>query len=469
MRRRAIPALTVCLLTCAVVAAQQAPIPTADELSGRPFAIQKTWVIGGVGDWDYLTIDPVARQLFIAHGKTVQVVDIETGTIAGIVGGFHQAHAVVLDDQGSFGYATDGAEKPIPVVDPAAPWQGVKFTFAGGVAIFDRRTFDGVASILTRASLRALAFEPTTGLLFALGTDLATMPAPEPDVRRRPNPRFPQRTAPPPPISQPASPCGTTSPHSSDRLPESLISIIDPEKRVELAEIRVCGQLGMVASDGEGGVFVNFTTLNMAARIDAAGLLELLGPRARARPNYVDVAGHQYLYNDAPELDWREQTKSGAGSGDVLPQLRRFSLGECREPHGLAVDGKLRRLFVGCNNMKMNVLDSISGAPVASFTVGPGTDSIAYDAGRGLIFTANGGGYGSVSIIRQHLTDSYSVIQNLPTMQQARTMAVDPSTGLVYLVTTLFGANLRNPPRQGIGTLKVNPVEGSFQVLVVGN
>jgi hypothetical protein len=191
------------------------------------------------------------------------------------------------------------------------------------------------------------------------------------------------------------------------------------------------------------------------------------GRRDSAKPNYI--ADTQYIYNDVPELDWRDQTKAGAGFGDVLPQLRTFSLGECKEPRGLAVDGKLRRLFVGCNNMKMNILDSVSGAPVASFVVGPGTDSIAYDAGRGLIFTANGGGYGSVSIVRQHLTDSYAVIQNLPTMQQARTMAVDPSTGLVYLVTTLYGAKLDHPPSNGIGTLKLNPIDGSFQVLVIGN
>jgi len=40
---------------------------------------------------------------------------------------------------------------------------------------------------------------------------------------------------------------------------------------------------------------------------------------------------------------------------------------------------------------------------------------------------------------------------------------------LVYLVTTLYGANLKTPPMNGIGTLKMNPVDGSFQVLVVGN
>jgi len=106
---------------------------------------------------------------------------------------------------------------------------------------------------------------------------------------------------------------------------------------------------------------------------------------------------------------------------------------------------------------------------MTELTIGPGADAMAYDASRGLIFTANGGGYGSVTIIRQHLTDSYAVIQNLPTLQQARTMAVDPSSGLVYLVTSLYGADLRNPPANGIGTLKLNPVGGSFRVLVIGN
>ena len=48
-------------------------------------------------------------------------------------------------------------------------------------------------------------------------------------------------------------------------------------------------------------------------------------------------------------------------------------------------------------------------------------------------------------------------------------MAIDRSTGMVYLVTTLYGANLSNPPMNGIGKLQLSPVNGSFQVLVIGN
>ena len=126
-------------------------------------------------------------------------------------------------------------------------------------------------------------------------------------------------------------------------------------------------------------------------------------------------------------------------------------------------------MFAACANHEVESDGlPIRALSIAALTIGPGADAIAYDAGRGLIFTANGGGYGSVTMVRQHLTDSYAVIQNLPTMQQARTMAIDPSTGLVYLVTTLYGAKLDHPPMNGIGTLKLNPVDGSFQVLVVG-
>ena len=59
------------------------------------------------------------------------------------------------------------------------------------------------------------------------------------------------------------------------------------------------------------------------------------------------------------------------------------------------------------------------------------------------------------------------MIQNLPTRQRARTLAVNPASGEVYLVTDLLGVNLAESG--GIGTLRTAPVNGSFQVLVVGN
>jgi DNA-binding beta-propeller fold protein YncE len=112
------------------------------------------------------------------------------------------------------------------------------------------------------------------------------------------------------------------------------------------------------------------------------------------------------------------------------------------------------------------VLNTITGATLATLTTGPGTDAIAYDPSRDLIFSANGGGYGSLTVIQQDAnTDSYAVTQILPTRERARTLAVDPSTGDVYLVTDFNGVDLATPG--GIGTMKMTPISGSFQVIEI--
>ena len=137
------------------------------------------------------------------------------------------------------------------------------------------------------------------------------------------------------------------------------------------------------------------------------------------------------------------------------------------------MDGTHARLFAACDNQKMEVLNSGTGEVVATLPIGPGTDAIGYDSNRGLIYTSNGGGVGSMTVIRQDVNDSYAVIQELPTSQRARTLAVNPLSGEVYLVTNLMGFDLS---KKGVGgsthTLPVvesQAVTGSFEVLVVGN
>ena len=103
----------------------------------------------------------------------------------------------------------------------------------------------------------------------------------------------------------------------------------------------------------------------------------------------------------------------------------------------------------------------------ATLPIGPGVDAVGYDADHGLVFTANGGAEGSMTIIRQDVTDTYAVVQTLPTRQRAGELAVDPSTGAVYAVTDYLGVNLEKPG--GIGTLEQTPVKGSFQVLKISN
>src|SRR6516165_5826839 len=142
------------LAVSTIAAAQQlTPVPPSPTATpSHPFFITKTWVVGGVGDWDYLTIDPAANKLFIAHGPNVQVVDVVSGAVAGTVKGLRQAHAIVLDRDGAHGYVTDGP--------------------ANMVRVFDRTSFEVVASIPTGPSPRSMALDPVSGLLFVVGAPL---------------------------------------------------------------------------------------------------------------------------------------------------------------------------------------------------------------------------------------------------------------------------------------------------------
>jgi DNA-binding beta-propeller fold protein YncE len=397
--------LAVCLLTGAALSAQ---IPPPTQLPGSPFSVKKTWTIGGSGNWDYLAMDPKASQLFIAHGTLVQVVDVTTGVLAGQVTGFREAHAIALDDNGEFGYISDG--------------------LADEVKVFDRRTFQVVASIPTGPTPRSLALESQSGLLFVMCAEPATANPPNPAPSTRPNAAH----KPPPP-----------RPPARNSELQTSITVIDVQSRQSIATILMPGRLGFSQSGGSGEVFVNLVDRDSIVRLDAVAIGSMLHSQTSANPS----------------LDWSRGGHS---------EMRIFSLsGGCHEPGSLAVDSHHQRLFAACGNMKLAVINALTGEVVTTLPTGPGTDAVGYDADRGLIYTANGGANGSLTIIRQDVTDSYSVVQNLPTRQRARTLAMNTATGEVYLVTDMLGVNLAQPG--AIGTLRTTPVNGSFQVLVIAN
>ena len=84
---------------------------------------------------------------------------------------------------------------------------------------------------------------------------------------------------------------------------------------------------------------------------------------------------------------------------------------------------------------------------------------------RGLVYSSNGQD-GTLTILHQDSPDSYSVVQTVPTKRGARTMALDPSTGKVYLVTADFGP--RPAPTADNPRPRPPILPGTFTVLVVG-
>ena len=85
----------------------------------------------------------------------------------------------------------------------------------------------------------------------------------------------------------------------------------------------------------------------------------------------------------------------------------------------------------------MAIVDYDSGKVLGLAAIGDSPDAAGFDPKRGLAFSSNGGD-GTLSIIDAG-KPGFPSVQTVKTEKGARTMALDKSTGRVYLVTAQFG------------------------------
>jgi DNA-binding beta-propeller fold protein YncE len=182
--------------------------------------------------------------------------------------------------------------------------------------------------------------------------------------------------------------------------------------------IKLEGKPEFAASDGKGEIFVNIEDKSLLDAID---------------PNKLEV-----------KASW--------------------PLAPCQEPSGLAIDRKNRRLFAGCDNKMMAVVDADTGKVIATPAIGEGVDANGFDPGTGLAFASCGEGV--LTVVKEESPTKFTVVQNVSTQQGARTMALDEKTHNVAVVTAKFGPppapTADNPhPRRTI-------LPDTFVVLVYG-
>jgi YVTN family beta-propeller protein len=190
------------------------------------------------------------------------------------------------------------------------------------------------------------------------------------------------------------------------------LSVIDPSTDKVVGTIALSGKPETAVSDGAGKVYVNIEDKSSISEVD--------------------------IKNLKVEKTW-----------PIAP-------GE--SPSGLSIDRKTHRLFAGCDNKMLIVLNDQTGKVVATPAIGNGCDGTAFDPELNYVYSSNGDG--TLTIIKEVSKDKFEVVDNVPTKRGARTLALDPTTHTVYLPTADFGAPLagqRRPPM----------IPGSFQVLVV--
>ncbi len=196
----------------------------------------------------------------------------------------------------------------------------------------------------------------------------------------------------------------------------------------------------------------NDATVIDAAAESVVGTIALPG-----RPEFAATNGTGMLYVNIED-------KSELVAIDVKTDAvtATWPLAPCEEPSGLSIDAAHHRLFAGCANQLMAVVDSDNGRVVTTLPIGKGVDATAFDAVTARAFSSNGDG--TLTVVHEDSPSSFSVVQTVTTQQYARTLALDTATHAAYLVTAKV---LLGPPASGEQRSTRTIVPGSFTLLVV--
>jgi DNA-binding beta-propeller fold protein YncE len=129
-------------------------------------------------------------------------------------------------------------------------------------------------------------------------------------------------------------------------------------------------------------------------------------------------------------------------TGDVLvidPKINRivgsWHAAPATELHGLAVDSVTHRLFTAGANGKLAVLDTTSGAVIATVDIAPSVDQIAFDPGLRRVYCASG--LGLLSVVQETATGAEHVA-DITVPRRTHSVAVDPVTHAVWVA---YGAS----------------------------
>jgi DNA-binding beta-propeller fold protein YncE len=190
-----------------------------------------------------------------------------------------------------------------------------------------------------------------------------------------------------------------------------------------------------------------------AARTKVVGTLALGG-----RPEFAVADGKGRVF-----VNLEDKSAIVEFDARTLKIEARWPLAPGEEPSGLAIDREHRRLFSGCRNNLMVIIDADSGHVLATPSIGSGVDGVAFDPGTSMAFSSNG--EGTLSIVREESPDKFALVGDVRTRRGARTIALDESTHRIYTATAQFGP----PPSPTAEHTHPRPsiVPGTFEVLVL--
>ena len=308
--------------------------------------------IGGEGGWDYLSIDPDARRLYVSHATKITVIDLKNNQIVGEITNTPGVHGIALAPKLGLGVTSNGRENKAGIVD--------------------LKTLETLSKVDTAEGPDGFTYNGRMGEAYLF--------------------------------------CGRAN----------AATVVDLKSQKVVATVPLDGRPEFAQADPKANrVYDNLEDQSEVAVIDGAT--------------------HMVVTN------W-----------PIAP-------GESAS--GMAIDVKNHRLFIGCHNQKMVMMDSRDGRVVATVPIGDGVDADAFDPKTKLAFASCGDG--TTTIAHEDSPDNLTVVQTLQTQRGARTMALDPVTHYIYLATADFEAST-NAPAAGERRRRAPIIPGTQRILVYG-
>ena len=182
----------------------------------------------------------------------------------------------------------------------------------------------------------------------------------------------------------------------------------------------VTGQLLVTQGDDRQAVFVDPRTAKVlnTLRVESESLE---GTVADGHGNFFMALRDR---NKVIKIDARQRR-----------QVAEFAPEGCELPNAMAFDAANERLLVTCRGERpiLAVMDT-AGHTLSRTPIGRGNDAMVFDPQERRVYTANGVD-GNLVILDQVDADHYKLAEALTTRPYARTMALDPKTKKVYLVS----------------------------------
>ncbi len=91
------------------------PIAAFAQKPEHPYRVSKSYTLGGVDRWDYLTLDAQARRLFISRSTHVMVVNADSGKVIGDIADTTGVHGIALAPELKRGFTSNGLENSVSI------------------------------------------------------------------------------------------------------------------------------------------------------------------------------------------------------------------------------------------------------------------------------------------------------------------------------------------------------------------